>query len=492
MAETRVIFDRFDGGEFGHIGPDQAPDGTYTGRNIMRYRNGMLGPRPGLKAVTGTPGGTIVAMWASEGAVDTDVWWVLSTGAVQKFNLGTGAVTACGSAGAPGTKTPQAVYAGLGVFYMTIQGVGTYKVDVAAGTTTAVAGVAGGIDIAIVGERLFVTNDGTDYFTVWYSNAGDFNTFDAANFFDVGAKAGVAGIVGQRDHLAIVLQDGSWWVYRGVGSNASLRKVTADNWHPWSFNPNAFELLANDEILLWCPQGDWPLRFDGASLAEDFLAGPSGDVAPYSTSSGIKVFGARRHGEALAIFPPSDLMVVRRDEVYSLFTSTPAWVATGVDFGTGLYLLTDGTALWALDMRTDRPAFTSDSWARPGDLSDTPVDAYFHLPAWWSQPGTEVRVRQVIVDFVKYQTGATGDDCGFTLDLDIFGRYEVDGTASPAVAPALTSNDGTTSGVRSRKVFNVGDQGYGAGFQVGLTGVRGVAVRAITVVVDTQASRPTI
>lgn len=489
MSDLRVVYDRFDRGEFGHTGAAHAPDGSYTGRNVMVYRNGLIGPRPGLKLLSGTPGGTIVAMWAAQGASGVDAFWLLSTGAVQKFNAGTGTVSACGTASAPGSVMPQVAYAGLGVYYLTIQGVGTYKVNLSGGTTTAVSGVGGGIDVAIVGDRLYVANDGTDFFTVWYSDAGDFDTFDAASYFDVGAKAGVAGLIAQKDHLAIVLQDGSWWVYRGAAANAVLRKVTAADWHPWSLNPNAIECLTNDEILLFGPQGDWPILFNGATLQEDFGAGPSGDVTPYTAASGVKVLTARRHGEALALFPSSDLMYVRRDGAWSLFSSTDAWIATGADFGTGVYILTNGSVLWTLDMRIDRPAFTSDTYARPGDLSSTPLDAYFYLPEYWSTPGTELRVKQVVVDFVKYTTGATGDDCGFTLDLDIFGMFDNDGSASPT-AQSFSASSGSTDGTKERAVFNVGEQGYGAGFQVGLTGIKGVAIRAITVVAESQPSLP--
>jgi hypothetical protein len=500
MAEQRIVYDDFSRGEYGHLGGRNAPAGSFTGRNIIRYRNGMVGPRPGIKASLVSPaaGTALNNIWWAQGAPNTDIWWVDSTGAVKKSRFDTGVITAVGNIVAPAAgKVAQAVDAGLGINYLTVQGDKCYTINLPAPSVTAHVGSVGGIDIAIKGDRLFVTNNGTAFFTVYYSNAAAFATWTATDFFTVGAKAGVAGLVHQRDHLAILLQDGSWWAYRGIGSTASLRKITPGGWYPWVLNPHAKALMTDDRIAYMGPIGDWPIKFDGANIEHFPQAGPSGDVQPYSSVTGVRVLPVRRAGECAIILPDAvngaRVYLGRENDAWSIHTLPTGISELAASSGQGVIALTNKTtpSIYLWDLRIDRPAFTSDTYARPGDLSDTPVDAYFYLPEHWSTPGTEVRVRQVIVDFVKYQTGATGDDCGFNLDLKSFGQFENDGTESPT--SQAWSEDGSaasTAGVRDRHVFNVGEQGFGAGFQVGFTGVKGVAIAGVTVVVDTQASRP--
>jgi len=48
-AEQTVVYDRWDGGEFGTMGASLAPAGSWTGTNAVVYRTGYIGPRPGLK-----------------------------------------------------------------------------------------------------------------------------------------------------------------------------------------------------------------------------------------------------------------------------------------------------------------------------------------------------------------------------------------------------------------------------------------------------------
>lgn len=491
MAESRVVYDDFSRGEYGHTGGSHAPSGSFTGRNVMVYRNGHIGPRPGLKALPGAPGGTIQAMWWALGAIGIDLFWTLaSSGAIEKYNMSSGAVTSSGSLGYAPSSQPQSVYAGLGVFYLTSRGGSTVKVDLSTGSAATVAAVAGGTDIAIVGERLYVANDGTEYFRVWYSDAADFSTFQTASYFDVGRKAGISALIAQKDHLSIALQDGSWHIYQGAGDAASLRKATPGAFQPWVLNPNAIEVMGDDDIVFMGPNGDWLIRFDGSGYVEDFGIGILGDTLPYTSEAGVKVLAGRRAGECVVLRPSDQRILSRREGAWSVFDIGTPFTVAAASSNQGLYALTNGSSLYSLDLRVDRPGFTSDNFARPGDLTDTPLAANFHMPEWWSEPGYEVVVDQVVVDFVKWNIGTTNHN-HFNLDLDVFGRFSAPGTASPAAqswdeATSLAS----TVGVKDRAVFLIGEQGAGAGFQVGLTGMVGVSIRSISVRVTTRPSSP--
>src|SRR5688572_10351760 len=52
MATRKIIeYSDFSGGEFGILEPWRAPPGTWTGKNVVQYDNGSLGPRNGLVEV---------------------------------------------------------------------------------------------------------------------------------------------------------------------------------------------------------------------------------------------------------------------------------------------------------------------------------------------------------------------------------------------------------------------------------------------------------
>jgi hypothetical protein len=296
------------------------------------------------------------------------------------------------------------------------------------------------------------------------------------------------------------MEDGSWWQFRGAGSSASVRKITAADWPSWTFNPHAVTNLADDIILEMTPLGDWPATFDGTQVDHFYHVGPVGDSSPYTGPTGIRIMPGRRPQEALIVRPDATngaLIYLNRDGTWTLHTFPTDISYMGSATGSGQFTLCKkgvtgvvAGAFYDYDINLDRPAFTSDTHARPGDLSDVPLSAHFMLPEWWSKPGTEVRVRQVIVDFVKYATGASSNNL-LTVQLTCFGMFNNDGTEAPAAQTWTESGSAaTTTGVRDRATFNFGEQGYGAGFQINMASIAGIAIRAITVVLDSQPSTP--
>ena len=79
--EKVVKYDDFSGGEFGTLGAEHAPPKTFTGRNVMRYFNGLIGPRPGLKRVVpnvAPPAGGLLGFFTvgrSPGLTTTELKW---------------------------------------------------------------------------------------------------------------------------------------------------------------------------------------------------------------------------------------------------------------------------------------------------------------------------------------------------------------------------------------------------------------------------------
>ena len=44
-----LVYDDWSAGEFGTIDPTRAPEGSWTGTNVIVYEGGHIGPRPGLR-----------------------------------------------------------------------------------------------------------------------------------------------------------------------------------------------------------------------------------------------------------------------------------------------------------------------------------------------------------------------------------------------------------------------------------------------------------
>lgn len=496
MAELRVIYDDFSAGEYGHLGPAKAPANSFSGRNVVRYQTGLLGPRAGMRwrPLSGMPGGEVLGMGWS-GTPGADLWWIIGNTVYSRNGSDVVQAWTPALAAAP-TEGVQSIEAPTATTHMTSFGDKTYRLDHLAKTVNAIDGSPGGRSIAMMGERLFVAGTVADLARTFYTDAADLTAFPPLNFFDTGGRAAVRAIFAQRDHLAIVMQDGEWWIYRGVGSSASQRRATAGGAHPWVMNANAAALLGSDEIALMPVGTDWPATFDGVRVDEVRSAGPDGNTLGYAGAAELKVLRGFRPEECVMVRPAAGLVYLYRNGVWTLHSPSVGLSEFAVTNQQGVLHLTDGGAAgvapkfydWKINL--DRPAFTSDAQAQPGDDTDTPLSAYFSLPEWWSKPGTEARVRQVIVDFTKWNTGAPLAN-HMKLELLAFGMFRNDGTeAHNAQEWEEAGNVASTSGTRDRAVFNIGDQGFGAGFQVKLAHLRGVAVRAITVVLDSQPASP--
>jgi hypothetical protein len=160
----------------------------------------------------------------------------------------------------------------------------------------------------------------------------------------------------------------------------------------------------------------------------------------------------------------------------------------------------DGVAAgnyYGLAMGLDRPGYASDTVAQPGDNSTTAVNAWFYVPEFHHPEGRDVRVRRVIVDFKKWTTGNAGSLNSFNCVVRTFERYNApSGTQDDfdvqTVAWSESSTEATTAGIRDRVTFRLGNQGWGGGFQIGLTGMVGVNVYRIVVEYDESGEAPSV
>ncbi|MCX7621189.1 MAG: hypothetical protein N2037_10150, partial [Acidimicrobiales bacterium] len=140
----------------------------------------------------------------------------------------------------------------------------------------------------------------------------------------------------------------------------------------------------------------------------------------------------------------------------------------------------------------DRPAFTSDTYANVGDDSSTPfTECWFETPEWWAEEGHQVRVQKVIVDYVGWNTGSSANN---RIDVQVTSLrpWDTSGVSSSATKTLLDSpgSSFSTSGTTGRAEGLFGDQGFGGGFKVRLSNLRGVAIRAVSVLLAEEARRP--
>lgn len=498
MAELHVHYENFAGGEFGHVGPAKAAPGTFTGRNVVVYQDGCIGPRAGLKAYGSHNANGVVLGMGFNGTTGAAIWYNVGTGI---FSFATALATPDTWTGslASATTLPvplQWVEAPVSHTQIINPLDKAYDLNHLTKTVTAIAASPAGSVIATYGTRLFVARTTANLRRVFFSADGDYTTWPAGNFFDIGNRGAVVGMWAQRDSLAILMQDGEWWILRGIPtdstiSGASLRRATAGGVHPWVNSQNSAAILGSDEIV-WIPNGaDWPAVFNGVTVSEKRQVGPDGNKLIYSTQADVRVIRGYRQDEA-AILTPNNASTVYllRNGVWTLHT------LTGVTFSQfaasdqqGLLYLCDGGAAGAhanfYTLRTglDRPAFTSDTDCSPGDLSNTPLLANFSMPEWWANPDQEVEARHVVVDIVKYQTGVTNNT--MTLVFKKFGAYLAPGDQSPAAQSWTDAGaNASTTGTHDRIVFDIGDQGWAAGFQVGLSGIAGIKIKSITVITE--------
>lgn len=517
MQGQRLLatFDTWEG-EYGRLARS-APPNSFTGVNVVRYIDGSLGPRAGLKSLAPTTlgNGALLGLgwrqYATNGSPAT-LWYIQGT-AVKGFNGEAAGATIDTYTGALGATSAYGVAycdtinsSGQPLTYITIDGDKAYKLNHTARTVTALSVTgsdeAGGRAICIYGDRMLAQSKDTGN-RVLYSAAGDFDTaWPAANYFDVGDGCEITALIPRESDLLIYKQDGSLWRVTGtVGVNHVLRRakvgITPTD-GPHEFPHVA--LMGTGQIAFIPAYKDYPAFFDGASV-NHMRHLPLGDftVALDQLPPQVKV---------TAVQYPDELLIVSGRETAlsddrALLLTNGIWTAhtfgtevTGFAAAgpTGRVCITkDGAGgatpefyCWETDLQ--RPAFTSDTFARPGDLSDTPHAASFTTAEWWTPDGMEVQVQRVIVDFRKWTTGVTTN--GWTLTVNALGRYNRDGagaTSSQSWSEAGAS--ASTSGVNDREV-KVFAPNWGSGFTLGFSALVGVSIRSVKVYGTVRERQP--
>lgn len=492
-----LVYDKFGVGEFGTISPSKAPDGSWTGRNVVVYNNGRIGPRPGVVLVDQgipSPIGKLLGFGFTPVAQtdDTPIFFIIGTKVWLFDPSGTSSlVEASAELDNPPTDTPaQTVLSKESVrfiddeVYFPVDNDQTYRLNGRTQVLTAITDSPQGTDIETYRDRMLVVNGGL---RVFFSDAADFDEWPAPNFFDVGPSWRVINMTEFRDSLVIFTQSGAW-VMTGTADDGTLRRLS-DTLSP----QDKAVIKTNDDIIYVPASRSAPVSYNGSYGDEESMKHLDNWKSASRTCYGVQSYGNRD----VLFLDDNARLLWRKNDAWSYHDIAPGvgpWITRYFD--DNVLLATPGSGsddpdFYMLAMNLDRPAFTSDTWAQPGDNSTTPLTASFTLPDYFDPAGRQCRVRQVTVDFVKYDTGSATNN-NIDVVVTSLARFNLQSSGTETVTGSF-NEDGdvaTAGGVRARMVVDTGRLNYHGGVRIKLDNLKGVAIDAIHVDVETEEGRP--
>lgn len=504
-----VSFEDFKGGEFGELGPWRAPKNSFTGSNVLVYKDGLIGPRPGLADITpaSVANGKVYGLFSPQ--LTAKPLMVVIGDKIYASSGEVGTLTLQDTLGATPADYVQADwYDPNGNIYLTSVQDKTYAVNWTAGTATAMntddagTGTQGHRSVVLCRDRLYcIGRDSTvdtDAQRIDISNAAAFTTF--GNWLDVGYFWDVYGAIPLQNSLLFGVRGQGWYALVGATPNGTLRQVDtflapgkqheivpADNgqvyfWSGWNgSNTQDPTLCVTDGA-----------KFDGESLMHLRLSGTD-RFGTYLTRSKALVYNSNSGNTG---FVRVNGVWCKVD--YNVSISGPN-CTTGEDdwvVMVGGDSVATSAKFYAFSPDMDRPGAAGDTvLAQPGDASTTAVNAYFYLPAFQHAQARDMRVRRVIVDFKKWDLDVAGGTNSMTLNLRNYSRYNLAAgttdsysTITQTWSEAESATD--ASGQYDRHIFNIGEGGYTGAWQIGFTAMVGVAIQRVTIEYESAQGRP--
>lgn len=525
MGERKVIdYSDFSGGEFGLLEPWRAPPGTWTGKNIVQYDNGSLGPRNGLREITlsATITGEVMSAGALHRRTDSNLWVMVDNAGTRSIKkiAADGTVTNITGAAVPAYTEPVSSLVYNDIEYLSIVSNGLYKI-----TGTVLATVANGPGMRCFvqyGDR-FVAGGGdtggnpiapsgsiSPANRLWYSAPADPTSWPSLNFIDV--TGAIVGLYPQRNHLVVVTTEG-WWIIQGVlGVNETLRRQNRSEFPTWPTQGAVVEPSMNLAFV----HGSLQQRDgeDEGEIATHSVGVFTGATVEYAThisfGSGQNIITDPPTFSTVALRGPEDWLVQGGVDTAlnrALLFRNKAWQKIEWSGPTDLlgwcismrrtdrhqFLSHEGGTVRLFEWMAynNRPAFTDDVRKRPGDVSSTPFVAEFSLPEWHEESGNDVGLVDIVVDFTSWNTGS-GSTNHFEIVPVVMRGFGDEGQAASTLTfdEAGSSSPATLAGKRRRERFPGVAHGLdGTGFRLFFNAIRGVSINRIQVLVDVDGPR---
>ena len=490
------------GGEWGNLDSFTASKrpGMFTASNMKVYSDGLIGPRPGLKKVATdnwANNGKIYGLFftASEGeelvlthSGSTSVYRGVVTTVTDNLDTITWTASTGSLAAAPTDWTSFDRYDPTTIYLLNpddkpYQFVVTGTPTLTAITMPATSGQ--GWVLRLWRDRLYIASHDNDTarWRIWYSDAAAFTTIGASNYFDIGYWWPIWSMTPIRNGLLFGTQGAGWWTLTGQPATGTLRQIYTRG------EPDRPPSTVVDDM-----ERIWFLPQNGAPLAVT-----NGSTWDFDSFSHLYLSGSEHHGDYS--YTGRDIMFTTTDGSKDILARhNNVWVkydtgSIAVDgpitrYSGDYFLLASGGVhgsaaadFYWYDCSLERPGFASDDNAQPGDNSTTPVTATMSLAEFWHPDAHNVRCRSVLIDLIKYDTGSASTN-NVTVTVDALSRWQSEPASSSSQSWSEAVGSASTAGDEQRVLLNFGDQGVGSGWQIHLSAIRGVKIKAITVVYD--------
>lgn len=506
-----VTWNDFSGGDYGTLGGRRAETNQFKASNMIVRANGRIGPRAGIKDFTpaSMPTGTLLGF--SVGPVVGREGLFIIGKTPYRFDLYTPATAP--TALSDFAQTPNQpvkprvrtanwlVPINYGASSPDSQD-GVYVVNPSADTNTKITGSMGGIDVVQEGQQMIVARS-QFYNQIDGSSAIDPTDWSGGIFADVGDDWQVTALNIMKNVLVVIKRTG-WWILSGVlGDSATetfRQASTADGvLHSWQA-----DMDQKDTLWFFPLFQAYPGLFNGAVIQYmGNLTFPTREhdeihAVPPLTKS-VTVFDGHRTASSVAYIQggSSQKMLLQHNGVWTFHDFGVTISAMAAKNGDQLVITDGGGAstaakIYSVNFWLERPAFVSDELVSPGDGSTTPLDASLTLSQHWTSDRREVHARQLVVDFVSFDTGTTAT-AHFDIQIRTMGTADQDGNGVDSYS-AVQSWDqavsaSSTDGTLRRHVFEFSEP-PGSGIEVLLTNVRNVDFDSFTLLDPQQAQRP--
>ncbi len=482
------------------------PDNTWHGHNVQMYPSGLIGPRWGLRQITVNGSLTVPAANGPRGFATLGANLFIVTDRLRMAPLSTlqsGVLSTIPFAPYPATPSSWVtMVAQTDNLVYSLAGGAIYQHNLTAYSTAAIT-TPSTLSFIRRWGLYCVGVDAVTRYRLWFSQVSSagftFDTWPATNYYDIGDSEPITAIVPLYNTLFIGKRSG-WWALTGVvGSTVSIRQVSIGD---GPVDARGASATADNRVAYW-PKGPNPAFFNGASssIMLDHVTVPYNPTAAQAVSASptgrTVLFGydAGENSEALLIAALGGASYHQFPVELAGFA--PDCIENGYGLPAGYVLAARqasvagaGFELYAWRIDPDRPVQVTDALGSLGDNTTTPLDAGFSTRAHYDPQGRDVRVRSVTVRFRAWNVNAAIRKWArFGIGVNVVGPYDDVTQESSAQFWHATDESFPDGGQDLTARFAIGQQGFGAGFQIVVSEMAGVAIRDIVVGVDYRGQR---
>lgn len=515
MARRLVLFDDWDNGEYHLRGAENAPKGSFSGQNLLVTRRSEVIPRLGMEEITTT--GTLSTTAVSHAGIDfSGNIFIIQGTAIRSIQQN---ATSWNTAATALDVSPSAASAitrgGTNLHYYTDRtDSDSYSINTASSTpvVTKLANSPGGKAIALFGERLCIgsTDSTTNRNVLQFSAASDYTDWPTENVIRIGSdQSDINAMYVQNGNLLISKPEG-WFIITGtLGVTETLRQL--NNLPGPATQANG--AVTNRDMLVYSTNlsrhpyvfnGTYGTRVDHLIAESDFKVHgiQSEENAAimwgnfFSTSDTTDALLYHKGIWTRHQFPSQsdplqdDLAFILAPPGEDPFTNQDTLV------GARLYFVVKASGenprLFNLHFDNDTLNPNADGvTGLPGDGTDTAkVQATLDLPEWWSDEGSDILVRGLMVDFRPFNQ-STSNGVTNHFDVTVESRRLYDGSSPfSSQTESFDQPEDQADGSRMyRKFFSFGDQGQGNGFQIRFSNIRGLAIRRVFALIESSSVR---